>query len=402
MLFLFVWFSGIVLISAQFTRETIYHSMNDRGVYLPDDYNSDLPPAQGGPVPVDLRLRVLQIAEINDNSQTMTVEMSVGLTWTEPRLLFNNIFDWESRKLIKTSDQLIQHLWAPNLHFLSTERMEKISTLKNTGTVTIFRNGTVIYDSSIRLTVGTCVMSYQNYPMDSQLCRVLSVSHSNSIHEVVLRGSISYNTEFQRPLQYKLELRHLPDNYTFMVMEDAMYSVQGFEVRLDRRLAPMLTRMYIPTQLLVFTSWLAFFVPPEVVSGRMVLLVTLFLMIINIGISVEKDIPICSNMTAAHIWLLGCHIQILLNLLQFSFLLFTMAQEEKVKEERGRGLPLSLQSLPGSSTVDSVSLRHQAVQAKRKELKEIIIKVDRRSLIVFPIVCLLFNTGYWVHFLVSK
>ena len=32
----------------QFTREAIYHSMNDRGVYLPDDYNSDLPPAQVG------------------------------------------------------------------------------------------------------------------------------------------------------------------------------------------------------------------------------------------------------------------------------------------------------------------------------------------------------------------
>ena len=48
--------------------------------------------------------------------------------------------------------------------------------------------------------------------------------------QVVLRGAISYNTEFQRPLQYNLELRHLPDNYTFMVMEDAMYSVQGFEV----------------------------------------------------------------------------------------------------------------------------------------------------------------------------
>ena len=91
---------------------------------------------------------------------------------------------------------------------------------------------------------GTCFMSFTNYPLDEQLCRVLSVSHSNSIHEVeighilialslrsgllqvVLRGSISYNTEFQRPLQYKLELRHLPDNYTFMVLEDAMYSVQ--------------------------------------------------------------------------------------------------------------------------------------------------------------------------------
>ena len=30
----------------QFTRDALYHAMNDRGVYLPDDYNSDLPPAQ--------------------------------------------------------------------------------------------------------------------------------------------------------------------------------------------------------------------------------------------------------------------------------------------------------------------------------------------------------------------
>ena len=74
--------------------------MNDRGVYLPDDYNSDTPPAQvrstthfqanflvtwhikrfhqGAPVPVDMRLRVLQVAEVDDNQQTMTVEMAVS------------------------------------------------------------------------------------------------------------------------------------------------------------------------------------------------------------------------------------------------------------------------------------------------------------------------------------
>ena len=135
---------------------------------------------------------------------------------------------------------------------------------------------------------------------------------------MVLRGSISYNTEFQRPLQYKLELRHLPDNYTFMVLEDAMYSVQvkigpsgqclfkfvfpqGFEVKMARKLVPSITKLYIPSQLLVlitmFThmfvtsylstqvglSWLAFFVPPEVISGRMVLLITLLLMLTHLG-----------------------------------------------------------------------------------------------------------------------
>ena len=70
-----------------------------------------------------------------------------------------------------------------------------------------------------------------------------------------------------------------------------------------------------------------------------------------------------------------------------------MAKEERVKENGGRGLPLSLQSLQGGSTVDTgklkinwtskffysirfkVSLRNQAVHVKRKELKAIVSKV---------------------------
>ena len=68
-----------------------------------------------------------------------------------------------------------------------------------------------------------------------------------------------------------------------------------------RKLVPSITKLYIPSQLLVlitmFThtfvtaylstqvglSWLAFFVPPEVISGRMVLLITLLLMLTHLG-----------------------------------------------------------------------------------------------------------------------
>ena len=154
-----------------------------------------------------------------------------------------------------------------------------------------------------------------------------------------------------------------------MVMEDAMYSVQGFEVKMERKLLPSLTKFYIPTQLLVALSWLAFFVPPEVISGRMVLLITILLMLTNIGIntiflvlgckyfvagiSVEAESPPYAAFTAAHIWLLACQTQIIANIVQFAFVLFTMAKEEKVKESGGRGLPLSLQSLQGGSTVDT-------------------------------------------------
>ena len=53
---------------------------------------------------------------------------------------------------------------------------------------------------------------------------------------------------------------------------------------------PSLTQFYIPTQLMVALSWLAFFVPPEVISGRMVLLVILLLMLTNIGKNEHKHL----------------------------------------------------------------------------------------------------------------
>ena len=45
-----------------------------------------------------------------------------------------------------------------------------------------------------------------------------------------LRSTISYKLEIQKQLQYHIELRHLPDNYTYLVMDEIMFSVQGFEV----------------------------------------------------------------------------------------------------------------------------------------------------------------------------
>ena len=71
------------------------------------------------------------------------------------------------------------------------------------------------------------------------------------------------------------------------------------------------------------------------------------------GISVESSVPANSSFTAAHIWLLACQTQIIANIVQFAFVLFTMAKEERVKDNGGRGLPLSLQSLQGGSTVDT-------------------------------------------------
>ena len=45
---------------------------------------------------------------------------------------------------------------------------------------------------------------------------------------------------------------------------------------------------YLPSGLFVITSWASFLIPPEVVPGRMAMLITLFLVLINIFNRDEK------------------------------------------------------------------------------------------------------------------
>ena len=59
------------------------------------------------------------------------------------------------------------------------------------------------------------------------------------------------------------------------------YSVYGFEMQLSRSLGPFILSIYLPSAMFVTMSWVAFFVPPDIVPARIVLLVTLCLVLVN-------------------------------------------------------------------------------------------------------------------------
>ena len=53
-------------------------------------------------------------------------------------------------------------------------------------------------------------------------------------------------------------------------------------------------------------SWVSFLVPPEVVPGRMAMLITLFLVLINIFNTVTTNSPNTEGMNAITAWMLVC------------------------------------------------------------------------------------------------
>ena len=66
------------------------------------------------------------------------------------------------------------------------------------------------------------------------------------------------------------------------------FSVTGFNVQLKRSPTPFYMNVYLPTGLLTIISFIGFLIPVEVVPGRMALLVTVFLMLVNTA-SVERN-----------------------------------------------------------------------------------------------------------------
>ena len=80
-------------------------------------------------------------------------------------------------------------------------------------------------------------------------------------------------------------------NTTFITPTSEVYSLSGFDLTIKRSPMPYYMNVYLPTALLSITSMVGFLIPPDIVPGRMALLVTTFLMLVNISITERNRGP---------------------------------------------------------------------------------------------------------------
>ena len=110
----------------------------------------------------------------------------------------------------------------------------------------------------------------------------------------------------------------------------------------------------------------SFLIPPEIVPGRMTLLVTLFLVLINIYNNIENHSPVSDTTTSLSLWMLVCILFVFGALSVYAAILFA------------RYKSYDLQS-----------------PSKTAWLKV----VDLAFFVIFPILFVLFNVIYWTKVL---
>jgi len=370
-----VWFSAVLILSAASPsasyeepidyspQESLSHAdkqrieddtyCNPNGTYvwcLPKEYNREKHPFayshmvnKSLPWDYDFKFVVEEISNVNDKAQTMSISMYFGVSWLDPRLNINHsATEWYEVKTgpkdeVNVSPESLKYIWYPELEIYGLERFGRQRVLKEMSGVRIRRNRTIHYELGVRITI-SCRMMFDDYPLDAHTCQFQVGSYYDTEKTVKCSSQYVYDESRQRSLQHFIEFEPLPERDQSVVLPSGTYAACGFQVKLVRKTMQYLVQVYLPSGMFVLVSWVSFLIKPEVVPGRMAMLVTLFLVLINIFNSVRERAPISSKLNAIDLYLVVCIFLVFGALMEYAAILLLLKKRRKPKYSIDVGL----------------------------------------------------------------
>jgi len=164
-------------------------------------------------------------------------------------------------------------------------------------------------------------------------------------------------------------------------------SLTGFNVDITRHYSKYLIVYYLPSGLFVLVSWTSFIIPPEVVAGRMGLLITILLCLVNIFNVINNNSPSVKGVTALSVWVLTCIMFVFSAVVAYTGILSkSLIMFVSYKFFSGQKPPESEDKREDSAYRIGVSSNYYR-------------EADIFFLVSFPSMFLLFNAIYWSTYL---
>ena len=385
---------------------------------IPPEYNRDIGPWEyrhltnmSLPWLFTMEFYMYDVQEIDDEKLTITFEVNFKVKWMEPRSQINVssdtwrkgsvIIDREEHYLIPLEN--MEDLWIPafELHHLELYQPQKV--LKETANLRI--NGTkfIRYIAKVKIVLN-CQMTFDSFPFDSHTCRhqVGSYNYPKDIWDCT--SSVHVDSSQQRNLQYHMKITDLPRSESLIdeALSGNTWATCGFEIALWRKKSQIFVQVYLTSGLLVVLAWVSFIIPPDVVPGRMGLLVTVFLMLITLFISVKRDAPPSNGfLNAADMFVVACICHVFLGCIEYAFVLLgfgktkfvnALIQTDSVNDYDSR--TNQTKNIEANFEIGFSENNSQKEYAERSQLKGNWNQLDLRLLFGYPVSFSIFCTIY--------
>ena len=239
-------------------------------------------------------------------------------------------------------------------------------------------------------------MKFDHYPLDTQQCPFRIGSFYSTEETVDCTAEYEFDRSMQRSLQYFTEIDLLPEKYGTIIIDSRHYAVCGINIVLNRTRMQIFFQVYLMSILFVMVSWASFIIEPDVVPGRMGVLVTTFLVLINIFNGVKSNAPKSTIMNAVDVYLIICIVHVFLAFTEYAVVLFGKRYKGKPtatlrgrKSERSSTMP---SNNVGTTMYNHVQHACHVQHLSRKSL-------DFVSVCLFPVVFIIFNIIYCIVYI---
>ncbi|XP_072022012.1 glycine receptor subunit alpha-2-like [Amphiura filiformis] len=281
---------------------------------LLENYDNRIRPyfATGMPVRVEVGFYLASFDSIRESHMDFGVTIYLRQRWHDPRLEYDPELD------LPATSHFVDEIWVPDLIITNAkEAVQPDITIKNRW-IHINSSGDVLYNMRLNLQL-SCAMDFHRFPLDFQSCEADFESFENTIENV-------HYYWHEDPVEFHLDLLKLPQyevdgvhthNCT-KILKTGVYSCIGADFLFRRTLGYYLLQTYIPSTLLVVTSWVSFWIQIKGSPARVALGVTTILTMITTNNGVRADLPKVSYIKAIDIWFAACFIFVIGALVEYA------------------------------------------------------------------------------------
>ena len=216
--------------------------------------------------------------------------------------------------------------------------------------------------------------------------------------------------------EYSTTFASYDENVTLLELhQDVLtYSVVGFHVRLERNFFKHILSYYFPSLLFVLVSWISFVIPPDVIPGRMGMLIVVLLVQVNLFGTVLGTQPPTKYPTSLEIWIIICIMFVMGTLFAYAALLFKKKARFSTLNAGSFVTTVKPISPPISPNLNSPNVNQAILNTDRLfdeqnsemenalEMRQQFADWDSKCLMVFPAAFIGFNLIYWPSVLMIR
>jgi len=266
----------------------------------------------GRPLQVNASLNLINIIEVSDVEQSISLELSLKLFWRDERLNFESSADspkdpthYNLSYNIMRRD-MINNIWIPDLFVDQAVFSRDLNFKVPTESLRLYEDSSLKFSKRFNFDAA-CRMDFRKYPVDTQTCIVRLESFSYTKEDLVVnwlgKDKITENPNITLS-HYDFNLNAVDEYVTYYYAES--FSGLTIKIELNRKIRNHLMNDYLPSFLYVVVAYFAVLVPSEDPGVRVSLLLIPMLSLGRLTAKIRSKIPATSVLTFLDIWTICC------------------------------------------------------------------------------------------------